>query len=52
MADEAVGRHKQSAAAGAARVERRRRSDDTDDAAGRARAKAEPAREKKVGGKR
>jgi transcription termination factor Rho len=42
MADEAVGRHKQSAAAGAARIERRRRSDDTDDAAVRVRPKAEP----------
>jgi len=42
MADEAVGRHKHSAAAGVARIERRRRSDDTDDAAGRVRAKTEP----------
>jgi len=41
MADEAVGRSKQSTAT-AARVERRRRTDETDDATG-ARAKAEPA---------
>ena len=40
MADEAVGRNKQTAASGAPRIERRRRNDDNEEAA-RARAKTE-----------